>query len=112
MNIETAPREGGRIRTIKQTAALTVDASSRSATTIANLQTTLLLLSHNWNTYSEQMMLLVIARRCIAYLGCTYQERSRIRCSPNFSVTSAGDIAKRRRMRTSDREGIGPRTSR
>lgn len=30
-----------------------------------------------------------------AYLGCTYHDLSRIRCKPNFSVTSAGDIAGR-----------------
>lgn len=29
-----------------------------------------------------------------AYLGWTYHERSRIRCRPNFSVTSAGDMAR------------------
>jgi hypothetical protein len=28
-----------------------------------------------------------------AYLGCTYHDLSRIRWSPNFSVTSAGDMA-------------------
>ena len=27
------------------------------------------------------------------YLGCTYQDRSRMRCRPSFSVTSAGDMA-------------------
>ena len=30
------------------------------------------------------------------HLGCTYHVRSRILCRPNFSVTSAGDMATRR----------------
>lgn len=32
----------------------------------------------------------------MAYLGCTYHDLSRIRWSPSFSVTSAGDIANER----------------
>ena len=32
-------------------------------------------------------------KRQETHLGCTYHDRSRIRCSPSFSVTSAGDIA-------------------
>lgn len=35
-----------------------------------------------------------IAEFTSTYLGWTYQDRSRIRCRPSFSVTSAGDIAK------------------
>lgn len=34
-----------------------------------------------------------------AYLGWTYHERSRIRCRPNFSVTSAGDMAEEESVR-------------
>jgi hypothetical protein len=45
-------------------------------------------------TTRKKLELVLIAQRQRAYLGCTYHDRSRILCKPNFSVTSAGDIAR------------------
>jgi len=45
------------------------------------------------------------------HLGCTYQERSRIRCRPSFSVTSAGDMAWHRKSRSTPLSKVIQHTS-
>jgi hypothetical protein len=70
-----------------------IGASSRSDSTTGVPQRDLHPSLHNCIRHVLASMPHERAQEQIPHLGWTYHERSRIRCRPNFSVTSAGDMA-------------------
>ena len=90
--------QDGRDRTYDQAAQM----RKNSLRLLASLLTLLHVLRQPLQAFEQ-----TLARRCAAakdltqrkerivntHLGWTYHDRSRIRCRPSFSVTSAGDIA-------------------
>ena len=81
-------------KTAKRKTSLIVVASLRFVRATEDLRTD----PHpSWHSYTRKKRGSDIEDRHLTttetYLGWTYHDLSRIRCRPNFSVTSAGDIA-------------------